>query len=119
MQLGLFDAAELMGERTERRRRPVAPASPRQKARRTIVRGALAQPKRAAEWQEGWYVSNDFIRHSHHAVRQARRLVTALGPDHARTWSCLALAAHVEGVAHAVEAELDGILASGRITAHA
>jgi hypothetical protein len=93
----------------------VSPASPHQEARRKILRVALAQQERAAAWQD-WYVCNDFIRRSRHAVRQARRLVTALGPDHARTWPCLELAARVEGVAHAVEAALDGILESGRIT---
>jgi hypothetical protein len=82
--------------------------------RRRAAQKAYREGQRAAQWED-WNACADFIRRSHHAVRQARKITTALGPQHPRTWPTLELAARVEGFALAVEAELDDILASGRV----
>lgn len=110
---GMRDFAERVGER-RRGARARRLESPLQEALRWAAQRARREGERAAEW-EPWYDCNDFIRRSHRAVDGARATATTLGPDHARTWPLLALAARAECDAVAIEAELDAILASGRL----
>jgi CHC2 zinc finger len=112
---GLRRFAALVGETTPTRRQTVAaPESPLQEARRWAARQARLEGQRAAEW-EPWYVCADFIRRSRRTVDQAHAVATTLGPEHPRVWGLLSLAARAEAEAHAVEMELDEILASGRV----
>jgi hypothetical protein len=110
---GVRRFAELVGEHD------VAPRvrrveSPLQEARRAAARRARRDGERAVQWAD-WRYCEDFVRRSWHAVDHARRLATVLGPDHPLVWPALELAARVEQDAFAVEAELDAILASGRV----
>jgi hypothetical protein len=61
-----------------------------------------------------WAVS-DFIRRCDKVAREARGAATRLGPENARAWRLLELAAQVEREAWATEAELDATLGEGRI----
>jgi len=106
---GLRKFAELVGEqpsRTIRRRE-----SHLQEARLRAAQQARREGERTAAWAP-WYEAADFIRRRRELVDQVRRLVTALG---AEDWPALELAAQVEREALDVEAELDDILASGRV----
>lgn len=113
-QGGLRRFAELVGERHGlapiRRRQE----SPLQEARRSMARIAYREGQRLAEW-EPWYITADFIRRSDRAVTEARAAAMALGAEHPRAWRLLEMAARVEATARAIEAELDDILASGRV----
>lgn len=112
---GLVRFAELVGERANGSARRRERESPLQEARRRILRIARAQDARRAEWLPLWHCS-DHIRRCFTAAREARRWGTVLGPDDPRTWPLLERAAAVEREGLAVEAELDAILAEGRVS---
>jgi CHC2 zinc finger len=111
---GLVRFAELVGERVARSAPQLTHESPLQQARRQILRIARAQDARRAEWLPLWHVS-DHIRLCARLVREARQWATQLGPDDPRTWPLLERAAAVEREGLSVEAELDSILADGRV----
>jgi len=107
--------AELVGER----RRPARPgphgaASEWTQAWRRIQRVNLLQAERRAAWAP-WWRANDAVRIQMHAVREARGWASLLGPDHPRTWPLLALAARTETAALVAEAQLEALLAEGRL----
>jgi hypothetical protein len=83
-----------------------------QTARRDALARAIAEDRRHAAWAP-WQIANAFIRRCATAVDSARAVAGALGPDDARTWGLLELAARVERDALTVEAELDAILEDG------
>jgi hypothetical protein len=56
----------------------------------------------------------EFIRRATRVVAEARAAATLLGP-HERSWALLERAARMECFVFDVEAELDAILASGRV----
>jgi hypothetical protein len=111
--------AELVGESPRRDSDMVRTSAPArsllQEARRRAAEQAEREGARAAEWAP-WHHCAGFIRRSLQAVDEIRGGATALGPEHPRTWAALALAARVEDSALAIEAELDAILASGRMS---
>jgi DNA primase len=102
--------AELVGEEPQRYRRE----SPLQEARRRSLQEARRQDAKAEEARPLFEIA-DYIRVRHSLASRARARVRQLGPDHPRVWNVLELAAVVERQALAVEAELDTILAAGRI----
>lgn len=112
---GLVRFAELVGKRTTGSAPRGAHESPLQQARRQILRIARAQDARRAEWRPLWHCS-DRVRQCFTLARDARGWATRLGPEDPRTWSLLEQAAAVEREGFAVEAELDAILAGGRIS---
>lgn len=112
-QGGLNRFAELVGETRATARSP-RPESPLHAAMRRAAQQAHRDGQRATEWAP-WMHSAEAVRRRTQFVDQARADATILGPDHPRTWPLLELAAQVERETLAFEAELDGILASGRI----
>lgn len=111
---GLLRFAELVGERATGSPARLTHESPLQEARRRILRLARAQDARRAEWLPLWHCS-DYVRLCARLVREARHWGTQLGLDDPRTWSLLERAAAVEREGLSVEAELDAILAEGRV----
>jgi hypothetical protein len=79
-----------------------------------VLRREREAAARRAEWLPFW-LANDYIRECWKAVAEARRWAQVLGPDHARTWRVLELAARVETEARAIASQLDEILDEGRI----
>lgn len=104
--------AELVGDAVAVPAR--APESPLQAARRWAATRARREAEQAQEW-EPWMIAAEFIRRTRRAVDGLRQIATELGPDHPRTWPALEVAAQAERQADAVEAEIDDLLASGRI----
>jgi len=112
-QGGVRRFAKLVDERSAPARSDVL-ESPLQQARRRVAQQACREGERAADWA-AWNLCADHIRRSLRVVDQVRAVATTLGPEHPRTWPALDLAARVEREALDVEAELDDILASGRV----
>jgi hypothetical protein len=112
---GFVRFAELVGERASGPAPRRSHESPLQEARRQILRIARAQDARRAEWMPYWLAS-DHVRLCARLVREARQWATQLGPDNPRTWPLLERAAAVEREGLSVEAELDAILDSGRVS---
>jgi len=79
------------------------------------LRRAVEQGHWAAEWGP-YFFASDHVRRCAHLAHEARHWATLLGPDDPRTWPLLLeRAAAVEREGLSVEAELDAILAEGRI----
>jgi hypothetical protein len=81
--------------------------------RETVRRGRREYAERGA-WL-AWLFSNGTVRVLTKRVDDARRVATALGPDHPRTWRILECAARVERRALTAEAQLDELLDGGRL----
>jgi hypothetical protein len=92
----------------------VSPEGELEQARRRLLRVALAQDARRAAWLP-WWRANDVVRAHFNAARAARLWAQVLGPDHRRTWPLLALAARAETAGLDAEAQLDELLAEGRL----
>jgi hypothetical protein len=74
-----------------------------------------AAAARRAEWAPLDRV-NAYVGRCFRAAHRARDLATTgFGPDDARTWPLLERAAQVEREGHTVEAQLDAIMAAGRV----
>lgn len=113
-QGGVRHFAELVGEAPTRRATDSVPENEFERARRRVLRVALAQDARRAAWQP-WWIANDLVRLHLNAARDARRWAQVLGPDHPRTRQILAMAARAETVARDAEARLDALLEAGRL----
>jgi hypothetical protein len=111
---GVRRFAELVGESTPAAARLTRPESPLHAAMRRAAQQAHREGQQAAEWAP-WMHSAEFVRRSTRLVDQARADATTLGPHDPRTWPLLELTAQAERDLLAFEAELDAILASGRI----
>jgi hypothetical protein len=106
--------AALVGEARPAGDRPSPYESPLQEARRRVARLERARAQHLEEWAPYWAAS-DHVRRCLNAADAAHRMATQLGADDPRTWSLLDQAARVQTEAFAIEAELDAILADGRI----
>jgi hypothetical protein len=84
-----------------------------QDARRRILEEARRQPW-AREGVVFYYSVSDWLRSSRRRVQELRRFAGHVDSDSAD--DIRARAARLETLAHAIEAELDEILAEGRIT---
>jgi CHC2-type zinc finger protein len=81
--------------------------------RQIAVRGRTEYQGRGA-WLP-WLFANGTVRVMTQAVDAARRIATALGPDHERVWEVLERAGRVEREALAAETQLDELLEGGRL----
>jgi hypothetical protein len=113
-QGGLLRFRELVGEGPPSRPHRGRSISAYEEAVRALLRRERALASRCAEWWP-YMLANDYLRDCWKAVREARRWAQLLGPDNARTWRVLELAARVETEARVIESQLDDILADGRI----
>jgi len=111
---GLVRFAELVGERQPRSIAvfPRRGESPLDTARREILREARSQPW-ASEGARLLYDISDWIRLTRRKVHELRRF--AEQQDSAECDEILGRAALIETFAHAIEAELDDVLSTGRI----
>lgn len=94
---------------------PRVPAPPRGVAREAwrgawtaIVETTRRQDRRLAPHRDVFRIA-DWLRVRHQLGRDARRVVSALGPDDAGAWRLARLAARVATEASAIEAELDDV----------
>jgi hypothetical protein len=84
------------------------------RAWRAVMGHEHAAEARRREAAPLWAVSK-FIRRCDKVARTARGAATRLGPEDARAWRLLELAAQVEREGLTAEADLDAILAEGRV----
>ena len=73
-----------------------------------IIETTRRQDHRLAPHRDAFRIA-EWLRVRHQLVRDARRVVSALGPDDAGAWRLARLAARVATEASAVEAELDRV----------
>jgi len=111
---GLRHLLELFGEGPSLAPLRARPETEIQNARRAVMLRERAAAARRAEW-EPLHLVNAHIGRCLRAARQVRGFATQFGPDDPRTWSLLEHAAQVEREGLAVEAQLDAILAGGRL----
>ena len=83
-------------------------------ARSEVLRGAQRQLVKLEPYRPLNQMA-DFIRRALHIIDASRRDATVLGPSE-RVWDPMASAAHLEANVLAVEAQLDDILARGRLS---
>ena len=118
---GVQDLARRLGLPTTPAQAPVRPTSPAPPPPRGIARQAWApawtsvcetarrQQSRLAPYHDLFALS-DWLRTRHHIVADARRVISALGPDDLAAWRLARLAARVETHARVIEALLDQAL---------
>jgi len=111
---GLKALLELLGESPSTWGRHARLESDLQSARRAVMQREHAAADRRAEW-EPFDLVNAHIGRCLRAAHQARGFATQFGPDDPRTWPLLERAAQVEREGLTVEAQLDAILAGGRL----
>jgi hypothetical protein len=111
---GLKDLRVIFGESHAPSARSRRRESPLQEARRAVMQREERLVARRAEWIPYHHVSA-YIGRCFGAAHRARSLATQLGADDPRAWAVLERAVDVERDGLNVEAELDAILASGRL----
>jgi hypothetical protein len=113
---GIKRFSELVGEAPpDFSARPHARESDLQRARREAMHREAVHAATRAAWTPYWQAS-DRVRECFNVARDARQVATRLGPDHPRTWVILEHAAQIEREGLVAEAELDALLAHGRLT---
>jgi hypothetical protein len=111
---GLKHLLELFGEGPSLAPLRARPETELQSARRAVMQRERAAAARRAAWAP-FDLVNAHIGRCLRAAHQARGFATQLGPDDPRTWPLLERAAQVERAGLTVEAQLDAILAGGRL----
>jgi predicted DNA-binding transcriptional regulator AlpA len=113
-QGGVRRFAQLVGERAESpSRRPSANETLLEEAQRLLGYEQRRQA-RMAPWADLSSSMRELLM-LEHLVSRTREHATTLGPESVRAWELLADAAAVETFVDAVSADIDGILASGRV----
>jgi len=113
---GMKRFSELVGEApADVSTRPATREPEVQRARREAMHREDVHAATRAAWSPYWQAS-DRVRDCLNVAREARRVATRLGPDHPRTWVILEHAAQIEREGFVAEAELDALLAHGRLT---
>jgi hypothetical protein len=112
---GLKALLEFLGESPTTLSRRARLESDLQSARRAAMQRERAAAARRAEWEPLHFVSG-YVGRCFRAASRARGFATGFGSDDPRTWPLLERAAHVELEGLNAEAQLDSILAEGRLT---